>query len=480
MKLSLGQFLDYCPDARLEGNRRSAMITGLCHDSRQVRPGDLFVCLDGKRARGEDFLDEARTRGAVAALVHQHRVGTLAADLPLLTAQDTLRTLEGYARRRRSAFSGPCAAITGSVGKTSCKDFLAQILGHGGASVNASLGNQNNEMGLWLTLARIDDNTTHLVIEMGARQLGDIKQLAQLARPGLGLVCAVEAVHLQTFSGLDEIVRAKAELYDSLDAEAAAVVNADIAQARELVQHIRCRRLIVYSSSSERAAERVGLVNAARAELGLAPAEAALFPLKAPTPGRCLISMGGRELELRHSVPAPHNLANLFGAMMCAQALGIKEEEIVAACERLRLPPRRLERRELAGNNLLIDDSYNANPASLLSGIDYALGERRRLWLVVGELAELGEGAEATMAALAEELAARPLERIVCIGDSAGALAKALPQRALRLADSEAALDWLLEQRPEDTCLYVKGSRSARLDELVDAFVKQSPLCSTS
>ena len=479
MKLNLRQFADEC-GAHLPGGGGETVLAGISHDSRTVEAGDLFVCLVGQHSRGEKFLAEAAARGAVAALIQDDFAVGADCPLPLASVKDATEALKIFALGRRARFSGQCAAVTGSVGKTTTREILAGILTATGAGVVASAGNQNTELGLWLTLARLELSHRYLVLEMGARHRADIKTLCQYARPSLGLITAIEPVHMQTFTTLEEIMRAKAEIYDALEDDACAVLNADLACAHELLVHIGCEKLCLYSIRPDAPETRFKALNRVRAAMQLPPAQLQVSPAAAPQPGRCTVRAGLDTVTIDHQIHAEHNLSHLLGAVTAACAMGEEAQAVAQACLHVRLPARRLEHIAMGDGNLLIDDSYNASPAALLKGLDYARRQRQRLWLVVGEMAELGASETAALDGLVQQMSVCPPDRLICVGDQAATLASACPERAQCFSGAQQTLQWLLEQRPSDTCVYVKASRSAKLDELVDAFVQNSPLCSTN
>jgi UDP-N-acetylmuramoyl-tripeptide--D-alanyl-D-alanine ligase len=382
-------------------------VAGVEIDSRRVTPGDLFVAVGG----GVAFLDDARSRGAAATLVPADEFGALAAIGSAVRARSTARVV----------------AITGSVGKTSTKDILAALLRPHVRLVAAEAG-FNNEVGLPLTLARIEPDTEVVLTEMGMRGPGQIRALAEIARPDIGVITAIAPVHLEQLGSIENVARAKAELLEALPPGGIAVVPADASVLEPFIPPgLDVRRF-----------------EAPRVEV---------------RDGRAYVEYGGRELAF--SFASRHQAANAVAALTVCDALGVSlpEELVDVSFSRWRS-----QERELPGGGLLINDAWNANPVAMEAALVY-LAERaqgRRTIAVLGEMAELGEHAAAYHDAIGR--AATAVDLVIGVGELAR---RYEPDEWVATAAEAATLVRDLVQ-PGDAVL-VKGSRSVGLEVVAEA-----------
>lgn len=393
-------------------------ITGLVIDSRRVEPGDLFVAVGGGAAFGEDAL----ARGAAATLVPDDAHAALAA-------------LAGAVRDRSRA---RVVAITGSTGKTSTKDILAALVAPHRRTVAAE-ASFNNELGVPLTLARLDDETEVCVLELAMRGFGQIAWLASFARPDLAVVTGIGPAHLELVGGaLEGVARAKAELLDALPAGGVAVVPAD---APELAPHLRgdlgVRR---FSDDSVRSFQ----VNGDRS--------------------RIVVDVNGALVELETGITARHQAVNLAAALQAYDALGLPLDRAQEGAGSIVLSRLRLEERPLPGGGLLIDDCYNANPTSMLAALEHLAqraGGRRRV-AVLGEMLELGAAAAGYHREVGRRAAALGIEELVAVGPLARAYLETESGVWVETAAEAAAVVCALLE-PGD-CILVKGSRAVGLE----------------
>jgi UDP-N-acetylmuramoyl-tripeptide--D-alanyl-D-alanine ligase len=393
---------------RLEGDADA--VTGVDVDSRRIRPGDLFVAVSG----GEAFLDEARTRGAVATLVPDDAFAALAA--------------LGAAVRDRS--DARVVAITGSVGKTSTKDILAALL-RPHLRIIAAMDGFNNEIGLPLTLCRIEPETEVAVTEMSMRGPGQIRDLARMARPHVGVITSIAPVHLEQLGSLENIARAKAELLEELPTGAIAILPDDVPELEPFVPNgLDVRRF--------------------------APPEAEIRD------GRTHVRWRGRDVVF--SFAARHQAANAAAALTTAEALGVEppDEPVEVAFSRWRS-----QETELPGGGLLINDAWNANPVAMRAALTH-LVERangRRTVAVLGDMAELGAAAPRYHAEIGADAAA--IDVVLGVGE----LARGYEPDEW-VADAAQAVDAVLGLvRPGDAIL-VKGSRSVGLEVVAEALLE--------
>src|ERR687898_2999160 len=326
-------------DADLHAAQKNALVGGAATDSRKVREGDLFFALRG-RTDGADFAPEAHLRGAVAT------VATRRLDVPTLLVDDPLEALQRLARWtlvRGDAPSPTVVGVTGTVGKTTTKDALATILRHSGNRVSATAGNLNNEIGLPLTVLSADPRTEVLVLEMGATHAGDIEHLCGIAPPTIGILTAISPVHLDSFGTLEALAAAKGELALALPEDGTLVSPAGAPEAavgpgRELERRITFGR-------GEVADLRASKVEGS--EEGL----------------RFVVHFGDGSAEVRSPVFGTHLVEPLLAAIGGALACGLDLETCARGLSRLRRAGLRGEVKQLGGNIVVYDDSYNTSPA---------------------------------------------------------------------------------------------------------------------
>src|SRR5829696_4355155 len=429
---------------------RSLPITSLVADSRAVTPGALFVALVGERADGHDFVARARADGAVAALVSRPVDSGLCLVVP-----DPLAALGALARDQVVAGHAQglrVLAITGSQGKTSTKDLLAQLLETTGPTVSP-VGNLNNELGVPLTVARIEPTTRFLVAEMGARGIGHIAYLCRIAPPDVALVLNVGVAHVGEFGGRPAIAQAKGELVEALPDSGVAVLNAD----DPLVWAMRSRTAgVVVAVGIDRQPEWDAAVWAS----GLVsdPLGRFRFTLHACPPGE---PYGQADVQL--SLSGRHQVANAVAAAAGAMAVGVSLAGIASALPNIRPRSRwRMELQSRPDGVLVINDAYNANPDSMRAAIE-ALGELGRArpgghtWAVLGDMLELGATSSVEHANLGASVARHGVSWLIAVGRHAEDVV-------------EAAIDAGLP--PADVVL-VKASRGLALDTVAEEILRQ-------
>jgi UDP-N-acetylmuramoyl-tripeptide--D-alanyl-D-alanine ligase len=442
---------------RLTGGRLLARsdrpIRGAAVDSRLVTPGQLFVALPGERTDGHDHLPQAIQRGAAAVLVTRPPADPAAlGDVSVIRVADAQTALGAIAAGWRQRFAPLVVGVTGSIAKTSTKEAVAAVLGASLTTLKSE-GNQNNEIGLPLTLLRLGAEHEAAVLEMGMYVGGEIAALAAMAKPSIGVVTAVQAVHLSRIGTLDAVERAKGELIEALPPSGTAVLNGDDAIVRRMTARTVARS--VRYGFSEDAEVRADAVTSA----GL---EGMHFRLRTPAGERSV------------SIPALGRLSvhNATAGAAVGLAAGLSLDTIAAALAGGWGAPHRAELVRLRGTTV-IDDSYNASPGSVTAALDLLAGLPGRRVAVLGEMLELGDAHEDGHLAVGEA-AGKTVELLVVVGHDAGGIVVGArdagldPSRIHHVADADDALESLRPRLREGDVVLVKASRGIGLDRLVD------------
>jgi UDP-N-acetylmuramoyl-tripeptide--D-alanyl-D-alanine ligase len=425
-----------------------AAYSAVSSDSRSIARGELFVALRGPRFNANEFVAAAAAAGAAGAVVD-----TLgAAALPQILVADTQAALVRAARAWRARFANPVVGVAGSNGKTTCKEMIAAILATAGRTL-ATRGNLNNHIGVPLTLLRLDAAHRFAVIEMGANRAGDVAELCAIAAPGVGIVTNAGAEHLEGFGSLEGVARAEGEMFAGLAPGGVAIVNADDEYA-QLWHGMAAGRVVTF-----------GLAAAAdfRAEAITTTVGSAGFLTRF-----ALIAPQGRaQIEL--SLAGMHNVTNALGAAAAATAAGATLGQVATGLAAMRPVPGRLQFRTAACGAWIVDDSYNANPSSMRAGIDVLAGLDGRRWLVVGDMAELGDYAAAAHSELGGYARAHGVERLFATGRLAAGAVESFGAGASWYPDGVALARAVLAELAPDVRLLVKGSRMNRLERVVEA-----------
>lgn len=429
-----------------------AFFNGVSIDSRRIEPGQLFVALAGERFDGHDYLEQVAAKSAAAALV-QREVEEV--ELPQLVVADTRLALGQLGALNRAAFRGQVAAVTGSSGKTTVKEMLASILraAHGGDAdaVLATRGNLNNELGAPLTLLELAPQHRSAVIELGASHLGEIAYTVGLTRPQVAIITNAGTAHVGEFGGPEKIVEAKGEILEGLAADGVAVLNRDDPAFAVWAQRAAGRRVLSFALHAPADFAARDLVRDARGCVG--------FTLSGP----------GGELPIQLNLLGEHNVANALAAAAAAHALGVAPEAIRAGLENLQ-PVKGRAVAQLAPSGMrVIDDSYNANPASIKAAIDILAGFSGRTVLVLGDMGELGAWAEQGHREVGE-YARGKVTALYAVGPLMSHAVAAFGAGARHFADQAELIAALAAEQSPETTLLIKGSRSAAMENVVAAF----------
>jgi UDP-N-acetylmuramoyl-tripeptide--D-alanyl-D-alanine ligase len=468
-------------------------------DTRTIAPGDLFIALKGENFDGSKFVAEALKAGAVAAVVNAASREQLAQSLnpesSILYVEDTRIALGQLAAHWRKQFDIPLIAITGSNGKTTVKEMLAAILREATGSedgVLATKGNFNNDIGMPLTLLKLRAAHRYAVIEMGMNHPNEIDYLTRIACPDVALVNNATGAHLQGLGSVEGVARAKGEIFAGLKSDGTAVINADDVHAalwRNLAGQYRlmdfalehaaatryCEAAVCGSSRiappppSDAFADRIGGATAVR---GTWSAQGYGGALQARTPAG--------ELKLVLQVPGEHNARNALAAATAALAVQVPLTTIVKALEGFGGVAGRLQRKQALHGATLIDDTYNANPASMHAALEVLAQAQGKRIFVLGDMGELGDDAAQFHREIG--IAARELgiERLCALGTLSAEAVREFGAGAQHFADIDALHAALEKELDAQTTVLVKGSRFMKMERVVQfcAQDKEKACCS--
>ncbi len=436
-----------------------ATAVGVSTDTRSIAPGSVFVALRGERFDGHDFLADAARAGAACAVVSEARAGDVPAGLPALVVRDTLEALGGLARHHRRRFAIPVVGVTGSNGKTTTREMVAAILATRGPVLKTE-GNLNNEVGVPLTLFRLGPEHRAAVIEMGMNARGEIARLAAIAEPKVGLVTNASSAHLAGLGTVDEVANAKGELYKGLPPDGIVVANLDDPRMLHRARKSG-RKVLTFAVGREKEADVAVLDVLSQDASGLS----------------FVLGIGTKELRVEVPLVGEHNAANAAAAAAAALALGCTDREIVRGLATVRPVGRRLRLERLPSGVLLVDDCYNANPASMKAALRTVrqLAGAGRAVAALGDMLELGPAEDDAHRELGRDAAAAGLAALATFGPRTrltheAAVAAGLPApSAFHTEDPRALAAFVRERlRPGDVLL-VKGSRGMKLETLVEA-----------
>jgi UDP-N-acetylmuramoyl-tripeptide--D-alanyl-D-alanine ligase len=441
-------------------------VSGLSIDSRTVAPGEAFFAIADRRD-GHEFVSSALAAGAGLAVIAADRSSQFSKDPPLLIVPDVLTGLRDLAAAARARTHAKVIAVTGSVGKTGTKEALRLALSKDGET-HASVASYNNHWGVPLSLARCPASARYAVLEMGMNHAGEIEPLSRLARPHVALITTIAPVHLEFFGSLAKIADAKAEIFRGLEAGGAAVINRDIAQYAQLKRRAIQAGVARIVSFGEHASADARLI------------KCALHPHCSTVVARIF----GTELTYKIGAPGRHLVGNslavlatavLAGADLALAALALAEFEPVSgrgAPIAIDLP---------GGPALVIDESYNANPASVEAALallgQAQVGARGRRIAVLGDMLELGPKGPAMHRALAKQVIANAVDLVYCCGPLMRNLWQALPaSRRGGYAEDSAALEAeLLPAIRAGDAVMVKGSLGSRMGPVVKTLQRAYP-----
>ncbi len=442
-------------------------VTGISIDSRTLTPGEAYFAIKGDIHDGHDFVEAALNNGAALAVVAKTHAEKFAADARLLVVDDVLAGLVDLGRASRARLGAKVIAVTGSVGKTSTKEALRAVLG-GQGETHASVASFNNHWGVPLTLARCPSSAKFAIFEIGMNHAGEIEPLVKMVRPHVAIITTVEPVHLEFFSGIEAIADAKAEIFSGVEPGGAVVLNRDNAQFARLSKNAKAQKIerIVSFGSDEKADARLIDVSL----------HAACSAVRA--------SVLGQDITYKIGMPGRHMVMNSLAVLAAASLAGADLALAALALAQLQPATGRGVRQQLVlseGTATLIDESYNANPASMAAAITVlgqaTVGPRGRRIAVLGDMLELGATGSDLHRGLADAIKANGIDAVFCCGPLMHNLWEALPStKKGGYADNSAALEpQVISAIGAGDAIMVKGSLGSRMKLIVTALQKRFP-----
>ncbi len=428
---------------QLHGSDRE--FTGISTDSRSLREGELFFALQGPNFDGCDYVQAASDNGASAAVVP----GRLQCDIAQIEVDDTRKALGLFGAAWRNRHDVTVIGITGSNGKTGTKELTRACLTEHAPTL-ATYGNLNNDIGVPLMLARISDEHRYAVIEMGANHAGEIAYLTGLSRPDIVVITNAAEAHLEGFGSIDGVSRAKGEILQNSERPKTAVLNADdnyFDYWVSLLPDVDTVSFGLGESADVRATDIVAGI------------EHSHFRLHLPS----------EDVDVELPLPGIHNVRNACAAAAVAHSLGIGAKSIRKALQGVSPIAGRLQALRGARGSTLFDDSYNANPLSVIAAGEFLSRLSGESWLVLGDMKELGDDAEKLHRELGEKLKAIGVDRLFALGDLSRHTVEGFGEHASWFGSIDALLDELTRHLDNSINVLVKGSRSMHMERVVDA-----------
>lgn len=452
MKLSLTQVAEFI--SATGRFAAEAVVNGYSIDSRTLGPGQLFFAVKGERLDGHDFVEQALEKGAAAAVVRSDQARRYQGETRLLAVEDTLVALQTLAAAVRKLWAKPLIAVTGSAGKTTTKEAIAHVLSTR-FRVLKSEGNFNNHFGLPLMLLKLEPEYDVAVIEMGMSHAGEIRALAKIAQPEIGVVTNVAPVHLEFFDSLAGIARAKYELIESLPVSGTSVLNADDEYVSQFGRGFK-GKVVQYGlrATADVRAENIRSKGTEGTDFD--------------------VVMGTSREPATLPLVGEHNVLNALAAVAVGVERGLKPAEAVATLATLTPADKRGQVLQV-GNITVINDCYNSNPKALEAMVDAlaAMNARRRI-VVAGEMLELGLAGEEMHRRAGDHISEKKIDVLIGVRGLAQAMVGAAEQAGARaefVASSEEAGEWLAREARDGDVILLKASRGVKLERALETWM---------
>lgn len=422
-----------------------AVFMAVSKDTRSLAKNDLYVALKGEHFDGHDFLQQAAELGAAGALVSDPQTLTL----PQICVEDTRLALGQLAAVWRGRFNGKLVGITGSNGKTTVKEMCRAILfaAEGEEQVLSTQGNLNNDIGMPMTLLNIREPHEYAVIEMGANHLGEIAYLSRIARPDVAVITNAGPAHLEGFGSLENIARAKAEIYGGLADEGVAIINADDHYADYWRQVCQGKKIISFSMQDQQADVYAEALHDAN----------------------YIFKTAAGDIAVTLYVPGRHNVMNALASTAIALALNIRLESIAAGLQSFASVSGRLDFYKGQNDACIIDDTYNANPLSLQAAIEVLVATPGEPCLVLGDMAELGESAAILHFEAGQHAKQMGVKKLFAMGEASRHAVQGFGQGGEFYSDRQTLIEAVRADLNASTVVLVKGSRAMAMENVVHA-----------
>ena len=469
MKLLLSRIAEFiAAKGQATGSRDGdATAQGYSIDSRTVQPGELFFAVRGERLDGHDFVEQALSRGAIAAVVDKGRVASYSNSAGLLAVDDTLVALQTLATAVRKMWGKTAIGITGSMGKTTTKEAMAHLLATK-YRVHRTKGNFNNHFGLPLGLLTLEPEYDLAVVEMGMSHAGEIAALARIALPNQAVITNVAPVHLESFDSIAGIARAKYELIEALPHGGTAVLNADDEYVCQFGRDFK-GKVVMYGMTAT----------------GCVPADVRAENIESLGPEGTRFDLVSHEVRqpVRSPLLGRHNVYDVLAAAAVALEHGITPSEIAAALPALQPADKRGQVVQL-GNITVLYDCYNSSPKALMAAVDtLATMPARRRIVVAGEMLELGTTGEQLHRECGRYVAGSKLDFLLGVRGLAEPMVEAAREAGMKaefVATPEEAGEWLAREAREGDVVLLKASRGVKLEKALDVWKQKSGIHGTS
>lgn len=425
---------------------KEAFCQSITIDSRKIEPGSLFIAIKGEQFDGHDYVEEARKKGALAAIVSQ----PVDTDLLTILVQDTRMALGLLAKKWREKWSMPVIAVTGSCGKTTTKTMIAEILSQQG-QVLATQGTMNNDIGLPLTALQLNSTHEYAVFELGANHLGEIEYLADIIKPDVAVITNVAPAHLEGFGSIENIARAKGEIYQKLAENGIAILNMDDQFVDFWKSSLTDKKQIGFSqkNTTDFTAQNVNLDDQGHLQ----------FLLQGPSDSPVTIHL---------PLIGAHHVGNVLAAAAACYAVGIPLENIQKGLTALSPIGKRLVPYETKQGAKILDDSYNANPLSLFTALKVLTHFSQEKILILGDMNELGSQAEESHREAGRQAKALGIHALYAIGKLSRFAAEAFGDHGYHFENKKALIEHIKPILNDERVFLVKGSRGAKMEEIVE------------
>lgn len=427
-------------------------VSSVSIDTRTLEAGDLYVAIKGENFDGNDFVDKADMAGAAAAILHQE----VETKLPHIVVANTRKALADLACAWRKKAGISVVGITGSNGKTTVKEMTASILGSN-ARVLHTKGNLNNDIGVPLTLLRLNSDHQYAVVEMGANHPGEIGYLGRCAKPDISIITNVGPAHIEGFGDIDGVAREKGQIVESLGPEGVAVLNADD-HYFDYWKKLAGNRTVIPFGMSERAE-----VTASKIRSGIKDNRFVT---------EFSLGISGDEIKIRMALAGKHNVVNALAAAAACKALDIDLQQIKQGLEAILPVTGRLQPLMSRQGSVVIDDTYNANPASLEAALEVLVSCEGEPWVVLGAFGEMGKDSGKIHEELGELIKSKGVVRVLATGPDAANTVRVFGKGAVFFDTQKELIDALNRELKGNETILIKGSRSQRMEKIAEALVE--------